>query len=92
MRLLISAGLNEFTSNVDLWEVEDREEMAESIDEVRGMTRWSGRSPGMECIELTDDDADLSVSGTRDLEDVFSCSLFLSVDSASTISGDCDKL
>lgn len=91
MRLLISAGLNELASNVDLWETEDREEIAESIEEVRGMARCIGRSPDMECIELTEDDADLSGSDARDL-DVISPDGLLLVDSVSTISGDCDKL
>jgi len=89
----MSVGLRELMSKADLWEVEDREEMAESIDEVRGMARWVGRSPGIECIELTEEEADRSGSGARGgLDIVFSGRLLLSVDSVSTISGDCDKL
>lgn len=68
--------------------------MAESMEDVRGMTRWVGRSPGMECIELTEEEADRSGSGARDgLVDIVSPGrLLLSVESESTISGDCDKL
>lgn len=39
MRLLISAGLKAFASNDDLFDGIDRDEMAESIDEVRGIMR-----------------------------------------------------
>lgn len=38
--------------------------MAESIDEVRGMTRCAGRSPGADKTELTEDDAERSGSFT----------------------------
>lgn len=62
IRLLISAGLKDLTSKADRWEVEDKEEMAESIDEVRGMARGVGRSPGADSTELTDDDAERSGS------------------------------
>lgn len=94
IRLLISAGLKELTSKADRCEAEDREEMAESMEEVRGMTRWVERSPGMECIELTEDEADRSGSGARDgLGEIVSPDeLLLSVGSEPTISGDCDKL
>jgi hypothetical protein len=94
MRLLISAGLRELTSKVDLWEVEDREEIAESIDEVRGMTRWAGRSPGIECMELTEEDAERSGSGALGgFGTLFSSSdpLFWS-GSGPAIIGDCDEL
>lgn len=52
----MSAGLKELASKADRWEAEDREEMAESIDEVRGMARGVGRSPGADSTELTDDE------------------------------------
>ena len=35
----MSAELKELASKVYFWEAEDKDEMAESIDEVRGMTR-----------------------------------------------------
>lgn len=38
--------------------------MAESIDEVRGMIRCIGRSPGADRIELTEEDAERSGSVT----------------------------
>lgn len=62
MRFPISAGLSEFGSNVDFWDAEDNDEIAESIEDVRGMMRWVGRSPGADMIELTDEEAERSGS------------------------------
>jgi hypothetical protein len=62
--LLISAGLKDLASKVDRWEAVDKEEIAESIDEVRGMARGVGRSPGADSTELIDDDAERSGSDT----------------------------
>lgn len=94
--LLISVELKLLASKGDPWEAEDREEMAESMEEVRGMTRWAGRSPVpvMECIEFTEDEADRSDAGAWNDFGVIVSSSFLPllVDSASTGSGDCDKL
>lgn len=58
----MSAELKALASNVDFWEAEDSEDIAESIEDVRGIMRWFGRSPGMESTELTEDDADRSAS------------------------------
>jgi hypothetical protein len=89
----MSVELRELISKADLCEVEDRDEIAESIDEVRGMARWGGRSPCMECMELTEEEADRSGSIARGgLDIVSSGTLLLSDDSASAISGDSDKL
>lgn len=60
----MSAEVRVLGSNVDFWEVADRDEMAESIDEVRGMTRWVGRSPGADTTELTEEDWERSGSRT----------------------------
>jgi hypothetical protein len=47
MRLSIAAGVRAFESNDDFCEceAEEMEDMAESIDDVRGIVRFPGRSP-----------------------------------------------
>lgn len=54
IRFPISSWLTALALKVDLWdwEAEESDEMAESMDDVRGMTRCPGRSPAMECREL----------------------------------------
>lgn len=54
MRFPISAWLKAVASNGDLWdcEAEDSDDIAESIDEVRGMMRCPGRSPGAETDDI----------------------------------------
>jgi hypothetical protein len=61
--------------------------MAESIDEVRGMTRCVGRSPGADRIELTEEDAERSGSVTTGGFDEL-LSPAISVASVFRISGD----
>ena len=63
IRLLRSAGLRAFASNVDFCEAEDKDEIAESMEEVRGMIRGVGRSPGADRTELTEEEAERSGSG-----------------------------
>lgn len=62
----MSAELRALASKVDLWDADDKEEIAESMDEVRGMTRCAGRSPGADKTELTEEDAERSGSLTRE--------------------------
>lgn len=69
MRLLISADVTEFASNDDLWEWEpnDSEDIAESMDEVRGIMRWAARPAaflGMEGQAVGEPDC-LIVSGNE---------------------------
>lgn len=92
IRLLISAGLRDLASKVDRWEVEDNEEIAESIDEVRGMTRGVGRSPGADSTELTGDGAERSESDAPGGLAIFRspCLTDISNWSALIISGDWD--
>lgn len=54
IRLSISSWLTALALNVDRldWEADDSDEMAESMDDVRGMARCPGRSPAMECRVL----------------------------------------
>lgn len=59
----MSAGLNALASKFDFCEAEDRDDIAESIEEVRGMMRCVGRSPGADSTELTEEDAERSGSG-----------------------------
>lgn len=58
------------------------------------MARLGARSPGIECIELTEEEADRSGSGARDdLGVLLSPDLLLEfTDSIPSISGDCDRL
>jgi len=89
----MSAGLNALASKVDFWEAEDKDEIAESIDDVRGMMRWVGRSPGADSIELTDEEAERSGSAVPgDLEILPSLGLGMLPDSMTIISGDGEKL
>ena len=90
----MSAELRALTSKADLWELEDRDEIAESMDEVRGMTRLGVRSPGIECTELTEEEPDRSGSGARvDFGVLVSPARPLAfAESVPTISGDCDGL
>lgn len=92
MRWLISAELKALASKVERWEAEDKEEIAESIDEVRGMTRGVGRSPGADSTELTDDDAERSGSDAPGGLAIFPspCLAGISSWSALIISGDWD--
>jgi hypothetical protein len=92
IRWLISAGLKDLASKADRWEAEDKEEMAESIDEVRGMARGVGRSPGADSTELTDDDAERSGSDIAGGLAIFAspCLPVMSTWSALMLSGDRD--
>lgn len=88
----MSAGLRALASNVDLWDADDKEEIAESIEEVRGMTRCAGRSPGADKTELTEDDAERSGSFTLEGLGVLLSpgAAVTSVPSAMVVSGDTD--
>jgi hypothetical protein len=60
MRFPISAWLRAVASNEDLWdcEAEERDEIAESIEEVRGTMRCPDRPPGIETDDMGEDVAD----------------------------------